>query len=186
MADTLEHLLQHLDRREREPAKVIVWAHNSHVGDARRTEMSRRGELNLGQLVRETSGADCALVGFSTYEGTVTAASAWDAPAERKTVRAGLPGSWERLFHDLAVPDFIIDLHRPGTGGWLLAEQRLQRAIGVIYRPESERASHYFDSRVGEQFDWLLHIDHTRAVEPLEPSAEWSRHEPPETFPSAL
>ncbi len=186
MAETLEQLLRHLDRREGGPAKAIVWAHNSHVGDARRTEMSRRGELNLGQLAREIHGDDCALVGFSTYEGTVTAASTWDAAAERKTVRPGLPGSYERLFHDLAVPDFIIDLSRPSLGRSMLSEPMLQRAIGVIYRPETERASHYFGSRVSEQFDWLLHIDHTRAVEPLEPGAEWQRNEPPETFPSAL
>lgn len=186
MAETLERLLRHLDRRGPEPAKAIVWAHNSHVGDARRTEMSRRGELNLGQLAREAHDDECALIGFSTYEGTVTAASAWDAPAERKLVRPGLPGSYEQLFHDLSVPDFVVDLRGHAPGHWILSEPRLQRAIGVIYRPETERASHYFASSVSEQFDWLLHIDHTRAVEPLEPSAEWSRHEPPETFPSTL
>jgi erythromycin esterase-like protein len=186
MAETLDRLLVHLDGRGEGPAKVIVWAHNSHVGDARRTEMGRRGELNLGQLARERLGDEAALVGFSTYEGTVTAASEWDAPAERKRVRAGLAGSCESIFHATGIPAFTVDLRGPGRARELLAAPRLQRAIGVIYRPETERQSHYFHTRLAEQFDAVLHLDRTRAVEPLEPSAEWERSEPPETYPTAL
>jgi erythromycin esterase-like protein len=186
MAGTLERLLAHLDRRDGDPAKVIVWAHNSHVGDARRTEMSRRGELNLGQLTRERLGSDAALIGFSTYRGTVTAASDWDGPAERKSVRPGLPGSCEDLCHRAELDDFMLDLSAPGELRELLTEPRLQRAIGVIYRPETERESHYFYTRLALQFDAILHFDRTRAVEPLERSAEWDHAEPPETYPSAL
>jgi erythromycin esterase-like protein len=187
MASALERLLSHLDRHEDGGrAKVIVWAHNSHVGDARRTEMARRGELNLGQLTRERLGSAAPLIGFSTYTGTVTAASEWDGPAERKQVRPGLPGSCEDLFHRVGIPSFMLDLGPRSPVHQLLAEPRLQRAIGVIYRPETERASHYFFTRLAEQFDAVLHLDHTRAVEPLERSAEWERSEPPETYPSAL
>ncbi len=186
MADSLGRLTEYLDRRDGEPAKVVVWAHNSHVGDARRTEMRERGELNLGQLVRERFGAEASLIGFSTYEGTVTAASSWDAAAERKRVRPGLPGSFEDLFHRVGIPAFMLELTEPGTVRELLQAPRLQRAIGVIYRPETERASHYFHARLAEQFDAILHFDRTRAVEPLERSVEWDHSEPPETYPSAL
>ncbi|MBK5115329.1 MAG: erythromycin esterase family protein, partial [Thermoleophilia bacterium] len=161
-------------------------AHNSHVGDARRTEMARRGELNLGQLTREHFGTETALVGFSTYEGTVTAASEWDGPAERKRVLPGLPGSCEELFHQTGIPNFMLDLSEQGMLHEVLAGPRLQRAIGVIYRPETERESHYFYTRLAEQFDAILHFDRTRAVEPLERSAEWDHSEPPETYPTAL
>jgi erythromycin esterase-like protein len=186
MADALQRLLAHLDRHGGEPAKVVVWAHNSHVGDARKTEMQQRGELNLGQLTREGFGADAALIGFSNYEGTVTAASEWDGPAKRMRVRPGLPGSYEELLHQTGIPNLMLDLDRAGTVHELLAEPRLQRAIGVIYRPETERSSHYFYTRLAEQFDVVLHFDRTRAVEPLERSAEWDHSEPPETYPSAL
>jgi erythromycin esterase-like protein len=186
MADALQRLLAHLDRHGGEPAKVVVWAHNSHVGDARKTEMRQRGELNLGQLTREGFGADAALIGFSSYEGTVTAASEWDGPAKRMRVRPGLPGSYEELLHQTGIPNLMLDLDRAGTVHELLAEPRLQRAIGVIYRPETERSSHYFYTRLAEQFDVVLHFDRTRAVEPLERSAEWDHSEPPETYPSAL
>jgi erythromycin esterase-like protein len=186
MADSLRRLLTHLDRHGGAPAKVVVWAHNSHVGDARRTEMARRGELNLGQLTREHFGTEAALVGFSTYEGTVTAASEWDGPAERKRVLPGLPGSCEELFHQTGIANFMLDLSEREMLHEVLAEPRLQRAIGVIYRPETERESHYFYTRLAEQFDAILHFDRTRAVEPLERSAEWDHSEPPETYPTAL
>jgi erythromycin esterase-like protein len=183
MADTLERLLAHLSRHG-EPARVVVWEHNSHIGDARMTEMSRRGELNLGQLARERWPEDAALVGLTTYSGTVTAASAWDAEAERKRVRPALPGSYEALFHEVGEPRFLVDL----TSKWVdeLAGPRLERAIGVIYRPETERASHYFSARLAGQFDALIHIDETRAVEPLERTPGWELGEPPETYPTAL
>ncbi len=185
MADTLERLLAHLDRHGRR-SRVVVWAHNSHIGDARRTEMSRRGELNLGQLARERHGADAFLIGFTTFEGTVSAASDWGAPVERKRVRPALPGSYERLFHSTELPGFMLPLGTGGPARAGLREPRLERAIGVIYRPDTERQSHYFAADLAHQFDAVLHFDRTRAVEPLEPSAGWVRGEPPETYPTAL
>jgi erythromycin esterase-like protein/adenine/guanine phosphoribosyltransferase-like PRPP-binding protein len=182
MVETLEALVAHLERRAGR-AKIAVWAHNSHLGDARATDMSRRGELNVGQLVRERYGRDAALIGFTTYHGTVTAASEWGAPAERKRVRPGMAGSYEALFH-AARPDRFLLAWRagdPATEG--LRDPRLERAIGVIYRPETERISHYFNARLPDQFDAVLHFDETRAVKPLELTAEWEAGEPPETFP---
>lgn len=184
MADTLERLCRHLGRHDG-PPRLVVWEHNSHIGDARMTEMSSRGELNVGQLARQRWPEGVALVGFTTYAGTVTAASAWDAPAERKRVRPALPESFEHLFHQLEVPRFVLDLSQPEVAE-ALAEPRLERAIGVIYRPETERQSHYFGARIAGQFDAVIHIDETRAVEPLERSAGWELGEPPETYPSAL
>ncbi|MBN1529395.1 MAG: erythromycin esterase family protein [Thermoleophilaceae bacterium] len=183
MADTLDRLLAHLDRRDGE-ARVVVWAHNSHVGDARSTEMGRRGELNLGQLARERHGSAVRLVGFTTYDGTVSAASDWDAPVERRRVNPALPGSYEALFHELQLPAFWLPLGTREAA--MLEEPRLERAIGVIYRPETERASHYFGASLTGQFDAVVHIDSTRAVEPLERTLTWQRGEPPETYPTAL
>lgn len=184
MADTLERLAAHLARREA-PAKIVVWEHNSHIGDARMTEMSRRGELNVGQLVRESHPDDAFLIGFTTYTGTVTAASSWDAPAERKSVRPALPESWEELLHQVPEERFWLDLNAPDAVA-ALGGPRLERAIGVIYRPETERQSHYFLADLPSQFDAVIHLDETRAVEPLDPPAGWRRGEPPETYPSAL
>src|ERR1700736_6794136 len=121
--------------------------------------------------------------GFTTYSGTVTAASDWDAPAERKNVRPALAGSYEALFHATSVPSFEIDLRDNDVAAQQLLEPRLERAIGVIYRPETERVSHYIYARLPEQFDTIIHFDHTRAVEPLERSAEWVRGDLPETYP---
>ena len=184
MAETLEALVAHLSATGR-PAKIVVWAHNSHLGDARATQMGEEGELNVGQLVRERHGSDAVLVGFSTYEGTVTAASDWDGPAERKQVRPGLRGSYEALFHELR-GDFMLNLRDDAALSRGLATPQLQRAIGVIYRPDTERLSHYFPAMLPRQFDALLHYDRTRAVEPLERTAQWERGEVPETFPTAL
>jgi len=178
MAETLDHLTAHLERA-RGDARVAVWAHNSHVGDARATQMRERGELNLGQLVRERHGALAFVVGFTTYTGTVTAASDWGLSAERKHVRPALPGSWERLFHQQEADNFLVE----PTG---LAGRRLERAIGVVYRPETERFSHYFGARLAEQFDAVIHIDETHAVEPLERTSEWEEGELPETYPFAV
>ncbi len=184
MADTLERLLQHLGRHGERP-RIVVWEHNSHIGDARMTEMGNRGELNVGQLARQRWSDDVVLVGFTTYSGTVTAASGWDAPAERKQVRPALPGSFEAIFHNLGEPRFFLDL-LSGDAAQALIEPCLERAIGVIYRPETERQSHYFYAHLGGQFDAVVHIDETRAVEPLERTAGWEAGEPPETYPSAL
>ncbi len=184
MADTVRRLLAHLERHG-ERAKLVIWAHNSHIGDARRTEMGERGELNLGQLVRSHPPHGTTLVGFTTFSGTVTAASAWDGPAERKRIRPALPESYEALFHRLGEPRFLLPLRgsEDGLGLW---KPRLERAIGVIYRPETERQSHYFAAQIPFQFDAVIHIDETRAVEPLERTSTWESTEPPETYPSSL
>ena len=182
MVETLDALVAYLERRDGRPAKVVVWAHNSHLGDARATEMGQRGELNVGQLVRQRHGSAALLVGFSTHHGTVTAASNWDGPAERKRVRPALAGSYEATFHDTHVTRFLLRC-RDGEAAQALSDPRLERAIGVIYRPDTERYSHYFHARLSEQFDAVLHFDETKAVEPLERTAEWEAGEVPETFP---
>ena len=188
MAETLDALVAHFDRQGAGAGrtKVVVWAHNSHLGDARATEMGEGGELNVGQLVRERWGDEAVLVGFSTYTGTVTAASNWDEPPQLKQVRPALPGSYEALFHEVGLPRFLLPLRGAGAAATALREPRLERAIGVIYRPETERFSHYFHARLPDQFDAVLHFDETRAVEPLEPDAPPSGDEAPETFPSAV
>jgi erythromycin esterase-like protein len=185
MMTTLEALLAHLCRQVTRP-KVVVWAHNSHLGDARATEMGEAGELNLGQLVRQRFGAEAMLIGFSTFEGTVTAAAEWGAPAERKRVRPALPQSYEALLHSTGLARLLLMLGDDNEAVAGLRARRLERAIGVIYRPDSERISHYFEARLPEQFDALIHIDHTRAVEPLEVTAGWRRGEVPETYPTAV
>jgi erythromycin esterase-like protein len=184
MSDTLEALKQHLSRQGR-PAKIVVWEHNSHIGDASATEMGERGEHNVGQLSRRRYGDDCRLIGFTTYTGTVTAASSWDGPAERKRVRPGLRGSVEDLMHSVGQERFFLPL-RDEPHARALAQPLLERAIGVIYLPESERASHYFHTRLSEQFDGLFHFDRTRALEPLDPTSEWERGEAPDTYPSGI
>jgi erythromycin esterase-like protein len=148
--------------------------------------MGHAGELNLGQLVRQRHGADCLLVGFTTFEGTVTAASDWDGPAERKRVRAALPGSYEALLHATGLPRFLLMLGGASDAVERLRRPRLERAIGVIYQPRTERVSHYFHATLPDQFDAVIHLDVTRAVEPLEATAGWRRGEVPETFPSAV
>jgi erythromycin esterase-like protein/predicted phosphoribosyltransferase len=185
MVDTLRELVRFLDRT-RPGARMVVWAHNSHLGDARATEMGEGGELNVGQLVREEYGAKAVLVGFTTNTGTVTAASEWDGPAHRKHVRPALAGSYERLFHEAQIPRFLLPLRTDLELASALSAPRLERAIGVLYLPESERASHYFHARLTEQFDYVLHFDETRALEPLERNALWEAGEVAETFPSGL
>jgi erythromycin esterase-like protein len=186
MAETLDALVAHLSA-EGQRAKVAVWEHNSHLGDARATEMGQGGEWNVGQLVRERYPRDAFLVGFTTHRGTVTASSDWDEPGRRKRVRPALEGSYEALFHDAGVERFMIDLREEGAARELLRLPRLERAIGVIYRPETERLSHYFHAQLAEQFDAVLHFDETTAVEPLEPGGQWhAGEEPPETYPSGM
>jgi erythromycin esterase-like protein len=185
MAETLDTLLEHLDCSHY-PAKVVVWAHNSHLGDARATHMGRAGEWNVGQLVRQKHRGDCRLIGFTTYSGTVTAASAWDSPAERKQVRPARPDSYEGLFHRVGIPAFALTFEAGTHVTSGLREEMLERAIGVVYLPESELASHYFGARLSDQFDAIIHFDQTRAVEPLEPIAKRSLGEPAETFPSGI
>jgi erythromycin esterase-like protein len=169
MAETLDELLVFL-KRTYGRAKVVVWEHNSHLGDARATEMGDHGELNVGQLVRERHGRQAVLVGFTTHTGTVTAADDWGEPARRKQVRPSIEGSYERLFHEAGLDRFLLRL-RDGDPELVddLRRARLERAIGVIYRPQTERQSHYFYARLPDQFDAVLHYDQTRAVEPLDP-----------------
>jgi len=184
MTNTLDALADHLEQQFGH-AKVVVWEHNSHVGDARATAMGARGELTVGQLTRQRHRDDAVLIGFTTFDGRVTAASDWGSHPERKHVRPAHPASHEALLHEVDVPSFWIATRDPGAGD-ALRPPRLERAIGVIYRPETELQSHYFDARLADQFDAVMHIDRTRALRPLERTAAWDRGEPPETFPSGL
>jgi erythromycin esterase-like protein len=184
MMMTLEALADHVSAQMRRAARIVVWAHNSHLGDARATSMAARGELNLGQLVRERFGSACCAIGMTTHDGEVTAVRNWDEPAALQRVRPSLPGSYERLFHDTGVPAFVAPL-REASLAEVLAGPRLERAIGVIYRPDSERASHYFAARLPQQFDLAVHIDRTHALAPLE---RWAEQEVdlPETYPTGI
>jgi erythromycin esterase-like protein/predicted phosphoribosyltransferase len=185
MAETLDALVAHLGRQGGR-AKLAVWEHNSHVGDARATDMGQRGEFNVGQLTRKKYGDDAVLVGFMTHHGTVTATSDWGGPVECKRVRPALPGSYEALFHSAQRGQFLLIWNENDTVSERLRAPRLERAIGVIYRPETERQSHYFSARLPDQFDAVFHFDETRAVRPLESTAQWEAGEVPETFPFAI
>ena len=163
MAETVNCLADYLENKHQKPAKIIIWAHNSHLGDARATELSEKGEINLGQLIREQHLKTYS-IGFSTYEGTVTAAQDWDGPHTAKNINPGLHSSYEQLFHELQYPNFILPLRNKPTLDHLLSIPRLQRAIGVIYRPDTERMSHYFFTRLPYQFDCMIHWDKTHAL----------------------
>ena len=181
MAETLHALSAHLDSRFGR-GKIVVWAHNSHLGDARATDRSNYGEWNLGQLVRERY-AQSVLVGFTTYTGTVTAASDWGELHETKRVRPALAGSHEALFHQIEIPRFLATFAGDENLAAEFRDERLERAIGVIYRPETERLSHYFNARIADQFDAVLHFDETTAIEPLPHVEEEQTPEVPETYP---
>lgn len=186
MTDTLDALAAHLERRG-QPSRIVVWAHNSHVGDsAAMAHRAERDEITIGHLCRNRHPGETMLIGFTTYDGTVTAASHWGGPAERKTVRPALPDSYEALFHATDMPRFMLMLGELGEATAALHDPRLQRAIGVVYRPHTERGSHYFEVRLAEQLDAVIHIDQTRALEPLERTALWERGELAETFPTGL
>jgi protein-L-isoaspartate(D-aspartate) O-methyltransferase len=178
MFDTLTHLLDW----QGDDAKAVVWAHNSHIGDARETEMgAARGELNIGQLVRERFGHGAALIGMGTHAGTVTCASDWDGPIEIKTVRPSRPDCYERLCHDSGAKRFLLDFARDPVLARRLAEPLLERFIGVIYRPETEMQSHYAQASLSHQYDAFLWFDETRAVEELGP--EHRGDGVPDTYP---
>jgi erythromycin esterase-like protein len=178
MFETLRHLLETGPR-----TRAVVWAHNSHIGDARATEMGRSGELNLGQLCREAWGDAVRLVGFGTDHGTVAAADDWDEPVRIKRVRPALAGSVERACHEAAVPRFHLPIRDAPELADALRRELLERAIGVVYRPGTERWSHYFDASLADQFDHYLWFDETRAVTPLPTRQEPG---PEETFPFGL
>jgi protein-L-isoaspartate(D-aspartate) O-methyltransferase len=168
MFETLESVLMHRGGG----AKAVVWAHNSHVGDASATEMGTRGELNLGQLVREAYGESAYAIGFGTDHGTVMAASNWNEPMQRMSVRPSHRDSYEWLCHESGVPRFLLPLRVPKRKNRDLRDEllpaRLERAIGVIYRPESELLSHYFQAILPVQFDEYVWLDETQALRPLE------------------
>ncbi|HEU5047332.1 MAG TPA: erythromycin esterase family protein [Rickettsiales bacterium] len=188
MADTLDKLAEYLTKRHGKPAKIVVWAHNSHIGDASATDAGKRGETNIGQLTRERHAAETLLIGFSTYNGTVTASSDWDEPEEHKRVRNALPGSVEELFHRVEVDNFLLDLRANTEVRKLLSEPRLQRFIGVIYRPDTERWSHYYNVTLPREFDCIIHLDHTKALHPLTPGHLWKNvpYAAEETYPTGL
>src|SRR5262245_2416603 len=180
MFDTLQQLLDHRG----DGAKAVVWAHNSHIGDARFTDMGRvRGELNLGELCRRRFADDAALIGFGTHSGTVAAASDWDGAMEVMEVRPSRADSVERQFHDAGVPRSVLHLDIPGEVRRRLRTPRLERFIGVVYRPETELASHYAEVELPGQFDAFVWFDRTSAVTPL---ATVQRSEAPETWPFGL
>ena len=180
MVETVHSLYDHLEAQEGRRPRIVVWAHNSHLGDARYTDRADAGEINVGQLLREAHGDDCAIVGFTTHTGTVAAADDWDRPVRRKRVRPSLEGSWERVLHETGIPRFALITARAADA---LRGRRLNRAIGVIYRPDTERWSHYFESELSRQFDVVIHLDETRAVTPLDATAPWSHEDVPETYP---
>ena len=166
-----------------QPPKIVVWAHNSHLGDARATDMSDQGEWNVGQLVRENFPHGTVNIGFTTFNGTVTAATNWDDEPKLKKVRDAHPNSYERAFHDSGASCFFLDLSVPAIKK-ALSNPMLERAIGVIYRPQSELVSHYFHAALPRQFDEWVWFDETRALDPLDVEADPDKL--PETFPFGL
>jgi protein-L-isoaspartate(D-aspartate) O-methyltransferase len=181
MFETLENLLAH----HGPDSKAVVWAHNSHIGNSQATEMAARGEYNLGQLCRRAYGAQVYLVGFGTHSGTVAAASDWGGPMEIKRLRPSLSGSYEQLCHLTGHAHFLLGLRGRDdlSGPNALGKERLQRAVGVIYRPETELASHYFRTELPRQFDEYVWFDNTHAIAPLD-TAELKGL--PDTYPFGL
>lgn len=185
MFRTLTALRDHLERYLGDEPKIVVWAHNSHLGDAAATEMGAAGELNLGRLVRENHPDVCRVIGFTTHTGTVLAADEWDGPAHVKRVRPSLAGSIENLLHRTGRGRFMLRFDRdpvPET----LRSALLERAIGVVYRPDTERRSHYFHARPADRFDALVHFDETTALRPLDLISRRDAEKPGQTYPYAV
>jgi erythromycin esterase-like protein len=170
MMETLEALLSFLDQCTGKRTKAVVWAHNSHVGDARATQLSASGELNLGQLLRERHGTDVKLVGFTTYHGTVIAAPEWGARPAVKDVNPAVSESYESLFHRCRIPNFWLDVKDPAVEK--LSTPRLERAIGAVYVHQAELENHYFHAELPKQFDLIVHCDKTRALHPVDGKLE--------------
>ncbi len=185
MFKTLERLANYIGLRTERNIRIVVWAHNSHLGNAAATDMGKRGEYNIGQLVKQKYKDQCLSVGFTTSEGTVTAASSWDGPARVKDIRSPLSGSYEELFSRMKKPNFYLDLRNPSVA-YALKEERLERAIGVIYRPENERRSHYFHACLPKQFDFVVHLNRTSALEGLPAHALQRPGDLDETYPYGL
>jgi erythromycin esterase-like protein len=186
MADVADALAQHLERKQGAPARMVVWAHNSHLGDARATQLGDQGELNLGQLLRERHGKATYNLGFTTYTGTVIAAKEWDGPGLRRRIRPALPGSYEHLFHEVGLSRFLLRMEELGEAAAGLRERRLERAIGVVYAPRTERWSHYFQVDLPAQFDAVVHYDETWALKPLDADAGHEEEDAPDTYPFGL
>jgi erythromycin esterase-like protein len=186
MMDTVEQIIEH-HSKQGVRAKVVVWAHNSHIGDARATDMANRGELNLGQLLRERYGPDMVNIGFTTSTGNVTAASSWNGSHEIKKIRTPMAESYEDLFNKTNIPRFFLNLRDEGDLRAALSIPMLERAIGVVYKPEFEHQSHYFNASLPKQFDAVIHLNHSRAVEPIDHISHWSKGtEAPESYPTGL
>ncbi len=166
MLDAVRAVLEHHGRGGQR-ARIIVWAHNTHVGDARATDMAANGELNLGELVRTQLDQSTFLLGFTTYQGAVTAASSWGGMPEDKPLAPAVEGSYEHLFHQLGLPRFVVRLQ--GSAPEVLRDERPERAIGVVFLPEQERRGNYMNARMADQFDAVIHVDTSSRVVPLAP-----------------
>lgn len=164
MFEILKNILDYLSNTLKTDAKVIIWAHNSHLGNAKATDMSLQGELNIGQLIKEHYPTSSFSLGFSTNTGTVVAADNWGEEPKIKQLNPGINGSYEKLFHKTQCKNFLLTIKNNSDLFQLLSTPRLQRAIGVIYRPDTERYSHYYMANLAHQFDALLHIDESRAI----------------------
>ena len=164
MLGVLQAVTEH-QARTGQRARVIVWAHNTHVGDARATSVAVQGDLNLGELVRTQWDRSTFLLGFTTYEGAVTAASSWGGAPEDKPLAPAVEGSYEHLFHQLGLPRFVVRLR--GDAPEVLQQTRPERAVGVVFQPSQERAGNYLDARMAEQFDAVIHVDRSTRVLPL-------------------
>jgi erythromycin esterase-like protein len=184
MAETLDQLVVHFGNQGN-PLKVVIWAHNAHLGDARATDMGLKGELSVGQLVRERYRQDAFLIGFTTYTGTITAATNWEKPAQLQFLRPALPGSYEALFHETALPKFMLNMQASTAAIKELKKRRLERRIGVVYSPETEHQSHYYSACLPQQFDVVIHLDETQGLEPLDRRLKELTGEAPATFPSS-
>ncbi len=184
MVQTIDALEEYLGSNGIQP-RIVVWAHNSHLGNAAATEMSSYGEFNVGELVRKRKGAHAVAIGMTTYDGTVMAASDWDAPHSEHLVQPAIEGSFEELFHTTGLgSDFALILRNAPAELRSQLGQRLERAIGVVYRPQTERQSHYFEADIASQFDVVMHVDRTHAVEPLDGFERDAVEEFSETYPT--